>query len=105
MKREIKCDIKLLIKLSLIFFGLLFMLCILLGRRERKQEPPTGDKIAVQDVEILLDALGINMPEITQEDTHNLTYGMYVTIRQALQDKVPEHVSYPHLTLPTNSRV
>ncbi len=94
MKREIKYDIKLLIKLSLIFFGLLFMLCILLGRRERKQEPPTGDKIAVQDVEILLDALGINMSEITQEDTHNLTYGMYVTIRQALQDKVPKLPEY-----------
>ncbi len=94
MKREIKYDIKLLIKLSLIFFGLLFMLCILLGRRERKQEPPTGDKIAVQDVEILLDALRINMSEITQEDTHNLTYGMYVTIRQALQDKVPKLPEY-----------
>ncbi|MBD5474412.1 MAG: SpoIID/LytB domain-containing protein [Lachnospiraceae bacterium] len=95
MKREIKYDIKLLIKLSLIFFGLLFMLCILLGRRERKQEPPEGDKITVQDVEILLEALDINMSEVTQqEDTPNLTYGMYVAIRQALQDKVPDLPEY-----------
>lgn len=96
MKREIKYDAKLLIKLSLIFFGLLFLLCILLGKSERKQEPPEGDKVALQDVEILLEALDVTMPETAQdkENTHNLTYGMYLTIRQALLDQVPKLPDY-----------
>lgn len=53
---------KQLAKLALIFFGLLFLVCIWLGRR---QEQPTaeieGEKITVEDVEILLDALGISL--------------------------------------------
>lgn len=55
-------NIQRLAKLSLIFFGLLFIVCLLLGRRERETEilPPEGEKITVEDVEILLDALGVS---------------------------------------------
>lgn len=56
-----------LAKLSLIFFGLLFIVCLILGRREKETEilPPEGEKITVEDVEILLDALEVSfsMPE------------------------------------------
>lgn len=55
-------NIQRLAKLSLIFFGLLFIVCLLLGRRERETEilPLEGEKITVEDVEILLDALGVS---------------------------------------------
>lgn len=51
---------KKLIKLALIFFGLLFLVCIWLGRRQSQPLPETeGEKITVEDVKILLDALGV----------------------------------------------
>lgn len=56
-----KFDGKQLAKLSLIFFGLLFIVCLFLGRRQA-QEPlqPEGERITVEDVAILLDALGVD---------------------------------------------
>ena len=61
-------NIQRLAKLSLIFFGLLFIVCLILGRRERETEtlPPEGEKITAEDVEILLDALGVSfsIPEL-----------------------------------------
>lgn len=79
-----------LAKLSLIFFGLLFIVCLLLGRRERETEilPLEGEKITVEDVEILLDALGVSfsMSEsgenaesqtALEEKAAYFTYGQY----------------------------
>lgn len=56
-----KFDGKQLAKLSLIFIGLLFIVCLFLGRRQA-QEPlqPEGERITVEDVAILLDALGVD---------------------------------------------
>lgn len=60
-------NIQRLVKLSLIFFGLLFIVCLILGRRQKETEtvPPEGEKITVEDVQILLEALGVSfsMPE------------------------------------------
>lgn len=89
-----RINIQRLTKLSLIFFGLLFIVCLILGRREREAEipPPEGEKITVEDVEILLDALGVSfsMPEPgvdgesqnkqeagEEEDAVYFTYGQY----------------------------
>lgn len=84
-------DAKLLIKMALIFFGLLFLICIWLGRRQRDREVPEGEPVAVQDVEILLEALDIRVPELqtTEEAAHNLTYDGYIKIRQWIGDRVP----------------
>lgn len=84
-------DAKLLIKLALIFFGLLFLICIWLGRKQRDREVPEGEPVAVQDVEILLEALDIRVPELQTagETAHNLTYDGYIKIRQCLEDRVP----------------
>ncbi len=87
-------NIQRLAKLSLIFFGLLFIVCLLLGRREKETEtlPPEGEKITAEDVNILLDALGVSfsVPESNSErDSHSgqaaggeenvsyFTYGQY----------------------------
>lgn len=86
-------NIQRLVKLSLIFFGLLFIACLILGRRQKETEilQPEGEKITVEDVEILLDALGISfsMPvsgegaksqsnqEAGEENTAYFTYGQY----------------------------
>lgn len=53
-------DMRRLVKLSLIFLGLLFLMMLLLGRRAKKETAsgPEGEKISAEDVEILLDALG-----------------------------------------------
>lgn len=53
-------DMRRLAKLSLIFLGLLFLLLLLLGRREKQESTsgPEGEKMAAEDVGILLDALG-----------------------------------------------
>ena len=39
------------------FFGLLFLVCLWLGRGQGKKESLEGDKILVEDVEILMEAL------------------------------------------------
>ena len=87
-------DAKQLAKLALIFFGLLFIVCLLLGRRQARQEPleTEGEKITSEDVGILLDALGVSfsmdqsaMEEQAQkeretageEDAVYFTYGQY----------------------------
>lgn len=85
-----KYDAKLLTKLALIFFGLLFFVYILLGRRERDREAPEGDKISCRDVAILLEALGIQTDGVPGldgtfgADDTDLTYGQYIAIRQEL---------------------
>lgn len=54
-----------LLKLALLFFGLLFLVCIWLGRKERDREPLQGEKITVEDVKILLQALDLSVGEFT----------------------------------------
>lgn len=60
-------DMRRLAKLSLIFLGLLFLLLLVLGRRAKQETAsgPEGEKILVEDVEILLDALdgGLKLPQ------------------------------------------
>lgn len=94
-----KLDASRFIKLALIFFGLLFLVCIWLGRRQEKPLPEIeGEKITVEDVEILLDALGVSVSfseiddtgkiqEVQEnedrekaEDAVFLTYGQYTEI-------------------------
>ncbi len=87
---------KQLAKLALIFFGLLFLICIWLGRGRRRPQPlppVEGEKITVEDVEILLDALGVSV-SLTEADGAGqlrggqeagegiayLTYGQYEEI-------------------------
>lgn len=55
-----KYDSKLLIKVFLIFFGILFLVCIWLGRRQIERNVPEGEKISVEDVQILMEALGVD---------------------------------------------
>lgn len=79
-------DAKMLAKLALIFFGLLFLVCIWLGRREYTREAPEGEKITTEDVIILLQALDISMTDdslvdIFSSDTEYLTYRQYIEIR------------------------
>lgn len=86
----------------MILLGLLFLLCIWLGRRERGKEPLTGEKITVEDVKILMQALdisleGLSVPERMRDDSTEgqkaqedmegedsagvyLTYGQYIEI-------------------------
>ncbi len=87
-------DVKRLGKLSLIFFGLLFLACLLLGRRQAEKETaPEGEKITVEDVKILLDALEVpvSLPDVEgsgQQQSEQgkgeggayLTYGQYEEI-------------------------
>lgn len=89
-----KYDAKLLIKISLIFFGLLFLVCIWLGRRIQVKKVLEGDKISVQDVEILLEALGLHMPAETEGQ--NLTYEQYMELYHKLDGEVigiPDYAS------------
>lgn len=101
-----KYDSKMLAKLALIFFGLLFLVCIWLGRKGRSREPLEGEKIAVEDVEILLKALDMQdtdfsfleeerdgMPQgkaehpesgMEEDGTAYLTHGQYIQIREAV---------------------
>ncbi len=59
---KMKYDAKLIMKMALIFFGLLFLVCIWLGRRERIMKAPEGEKITLDDAVILLEALEIQPP-------------------------------------------
>lgn len=82
-----KYDAKLLIKLSLIFFGLLFLVCIRLGRRESERVAPEGEKITWRDVAILLEALDIHVNDAEEQSdvaAQYLTYEQYMEIYQKL---------------------
>lgn len=93
-------DGKQLAKLAVIFFGLLFIVCLFMGRRQA-QAPlqPEGEQITVEDVSILLDALGVNFPITSsggegqtqtgmetageEKDTY-FTYGQYLALCESL---------------------
>ncbi|MCM1266366.1 MAG: SpoIID/LytB domain-containing protein [Bacteroidales bacterium] len=66
-------DMRRLAKLSAIFLGLLFLLLLLLGRREKQEttSAPEGEKITAEDVAILLDALDgtLSLPQGGAEET------------------------------------
>ena len=81
-----KYNVKLLIKLALIFFGLLFLICVRMGRRDRIKEEPLGDKISCRDVEILMGALDVSVSDkMAGDDTEQyLTYGQYIEICRGL---------------------
>lgn len=97
-----KYDSKLLIKLSLIFFGILFLVCIWLGRGQVDRTIPEGEKISVEDVQILMDALGVDVDFVQNQDirnegdadrvnnlansgsTQNLTYAQYIAIYERI---------------------
>ncbi len=77
-----KYDAGIRTKLALILFGLLFLLCVWLGRRERRQEMPEGEKITCGDVRVLMDAIEAPVPESVRqagEDTY-LTCGQYAEL-------------------------
>lgn len=92
-------DGKQLAKLALIFFGLLFIVCLFLGRRQvQEKTPPEGERITVEDVEILLDAMEVSfsMPEsgtegqrqtgqdVVGEERGYFTYGQYLALCESL---------------------
>lgn len=81
-----KYNVKLFIKLALIFFGLLFLVCVWMGRRDQLKEEPAGDKISCRDVEILLGALDVSLSDkIADDDMEQyLTYGQYIEICREL---------------------
>lgn len=92
-------DGKQLTKLALIFFGLLFIVCLFLGRRQvQEKTPPEGERITVEDVEILLDAMQVSFsipdsgtegqPQTGQdavgEESEYFTYGQYLALCESL---------------------
>lgn len=97
-----KYDSKLLIKLSLIFFGILFLVCIWLGRKHVGREAPEGEAISVEDVRILLEALGTDTGILENREVQNenggdernnmessdstevLTYAQYIAIYEQI---------------------
>lgn len=105
-----KYDGKQLAKLALIFFGLLFIVCLFLGRRQAQEKPvqPEGERITVEDVAILLDALGVDFSippsesegqpqtdtEKAGEEEKYFTYGQYRALCEnlaAAQWGVPDY--------------
>ncbi len=76
-----KSKTKFLGKLTLIFLGLLFLVCVWLDKKDTEKKAPEGEKITVQDVHILLDALGAAVDiEDTDEAAPYLTYGQYMAV-------------------------
>lgn len=96
-----KLDVTRFVKLALIFFGLLFLVCLWFGRRQPQPvSSPEGEKITVEDVEILLDALGVpvslseaestGQPQSDQEAEERaayLTYGQYIDLCSRLEEE------------------
>ncbi len=88
-----------LLKLALIFFCLLFLVCIWLGRKERDREPLQGEKITVEDVVILLKALDLSVEDLSFHNDKSswsvyLTYGQYIEIYEKLNGaemNLPDH--------------
>ena len=68
--------------MALIFFGLLFLVCVWLGRREKSKVAPEGDKISCRDVEILMEALDVSVPDTLMPDDGEsyLTYAQYIAL-------------------------
>ncbi|MCH5262213.1 MAG: SpoIID/LytB domain-containing protein [Lachnospiraceae bacterium] len=81
-----KYNTRLLAKMALIFFGLLFLVCVWLGRREKVRKAPEGDKIKCRDVEILMDALDAPVSDAVMPDDGEsyLTYAQYIAICREL---------------------
>ena len=94
-----KDNTRIIAKFALIFFGLLFLICMWLERRERAKEEPQGDYIACEDVKLLMEALdvtdldgvidrevqGASQPAAAEDDgapggRAYLTYGQYIMI-------------------------
>lgn len=94
-----KRDITRIAKLALIFLGLLFIVSLWFGRRQSKQvSSPEGEKITVEDVEILMDALGLSISfyetgdaeqqqgnQEAKENQSYLTYGQYIDLCSRLE--------------------
>ena len=89
MKYNRKYSVALIAKMALIFFGLLFLVCVWLGRRERIKEEADGEKINCRDVEILLTALDITVPDgtIVGDAETYLTYEQYIAIYDEIGGK------------------
>lgn len=81
-----KYNARLLAKIALIFFGLLFLVCVWLGRREKEREAPEGDMIRCRDVEILIDALDVSVSDFYLPDDGEsyLTYAQYIALCREL---------------------
>lgn len=102
-------DMRRLAKLSLIFLGLLFILMLLLGRRTKQEKVsvPEGEKISVEDVEILLNALDGTVKEsldavttdvsldMTSANSLYFTYGQYEALRAQLTAEAGEDLALP----------
>lgn len=71
-----------LVKLALIFFGLLLLVCIWLGRKEQDREALKGEKITVEDVKILLQALNLPVEEFPLYDSDTNRTG----VTEAVED-------------------
>lgn len=88
-----------LVKLALIFFGLLFLACIWLGRTERDRKSLEGEKITVEDAVILLQALNLSVEEFTfMDDDTGLTEETVgdpeSTNRQEKAEQQPAYLTY-----------
>lgn len=81
-----KYDAKIIAKAALIFFGLLFLICVWLGRKEHIKEAPQGENITCRDVEILLEALNISASDhaLNGSADRYLTYEQYIAIYQQI---------------------
>lgn len=87
-------NIKNIIKLFCIIAGMAFLFWIWTGRMETKKEMPQGEGISIEDVDILIQALGVTvefeedstkrMPENQNEEQEALTYGQYKIIYEQI---------------------
>ncbi|MDE7428061.1 MAG: SpoIID/LytB domain-containing protein, partial [Lachnospiraceae bacterium] len=88
-----KLDVTRFVKLAIIFFGLLFLVCLWFGRRQPQPvSSPEGEKITVEDVGILMDALGASVAfaeedSLNTDETAYLTYGQYIDLCSQLEEE------------------